>query len=165
MDLITALAVSMGLLGGVAPYLFLTVGTIQIWQCFMGWASFYHCGGGKDGLRNSIIANIFGAVVGFIALLVITQVNLGVPGVLWAAIVVGVAAFVVVMASKVEALAAIPAAVYGFASCAGLGLLGGASLTDVNLANPLICTVASMVIGNLFGIASEKLAGVMKSGE
>ena len=54
MDIITALAVSIGLLGAVATYLFLTIGTIQIWVGFLGWASFYHCGGGVDGLRKSV---------------------------------------------------------------------------------------------------------------
>ena len=175
MDLITALAVSIGLLGGVATYLYLTVGTIQIWIGFLGWASFYHCGGGNDGLRNSVIANIWGVVCGFIALLLITQVNLGIPGVLWASIAVGICAFVLVIGAKVEALAAIPAAVYGYASVAGYGLLakgvgaGGedaiALVTAASFANPLICAIVSLVIGNIFGIASEKLAGVMKSGE
>ena len=165
MDLITSLAVSIGLLGGVATYLYLTVGTIQIWIGFLGWASFYHCGGGNDGLKNSIIANIWGVVCGFVALLLITQVNVGIPGVLWASIAVAICAFVLVIGAKVEALAAIPAAVYGYASVAGYGLLSGASLTDVNFANPLICAIVSLVIGNIFGIASEKLAGVMKSGE
>ena len=171
MDLITALAVSIGLLGGVATYLYLTVGTIQIWIGFLGWASFYHCGGGNDGLKNSVIANIWGVVCGFIALLLITQVNLGIPGVLWASIAVAICAFLLVIGAKVEALAAIPAAVYGYAAVAGYGLLSGVTqpdstlLTDINLANPLICTVVSLVVGGIFGIASEKLAGVMKSGE
>ena len=131
----------------------------------MGWASFYHCGGGNDGLKNSVIANIWGVVCGFIALLLITQVNLGIPGVLWASIAVAICAFVLVIGAKVEALGAIPDAVYGYAAVAGYGLLSGASPTDVNFANPLICAVVSIVIGNIFGIASEKLAGVMKSGE
>ncbi len=81
-DIITALAVSIGLLGGVATYLFLTVGTIQIWIGFLGWASFYHCGGGTAGLQKSVTANLWGVVVGYIALLVITQINPGLPGVL-----------------------------------------------------------------------------------
>jgi Protein of unknown function (DUF1097) len=77
MDIITALAVSIGALGAVATWLFLTVGTFQIWIGFIGWASFYHCGGGVDGLRKSVGANLWGVVMAFIALLLITQVNLG----------------------------------------------------------------------------------------
>ena len=48
MDLVTALAVSIGLLGGVATYLYLSdfwgLGLL-IWAAFIAWASFYLCGG------------------------------------------------------------------------------------------------------------------------
>jgi hypothetical protein len=164
MSLITALAVSIGLLGGVATYIYLTVGVIQIWIGFLAWASFYHCGGGTGGLGKSLTANIWGVIVGFVALLLITQVNPGIPGVLWASIVVAGTAFVLVLGAKIEALGAIPASVYGFAATAGYGLLSGASLTAVSLANPLVCVSVSMVIGGVFGLVSEKLAGVLNSG-
>ena len=162
MDIITALAVSIGLLGAVATYLFLTIGTIQIWIGFIGWASFYHCGGGTAGLAKSIGANLWGVVMAFIALLLITQVNPGLPGVLWPSIVVGVTAAILVLGAKIEALNVIPATVYGYAATAGYGLLSGASLTGASLANPLICVSLSLVIGGLFGIVSEKFAGMLK---
>ena len=162
MDIITALAVSIGILGAIATFLFLTIGTLQIWIGFIGWASFYHCGGGTAGLTKSVAANLWGVVMAFIALLLITQVNLGLPGVLWASLVVGVTAAILVLGAKVEALNVIPATVYGFASTAGYGLLSGASPTEVNLANPLICVSLSLVIGGLFGIVSEKFAGILK---
>lgn len=161
MDIITALAVSIGALGAVATWLFLTVGTFQIWIGFIGWASFYHCGGGMDGLRKSVGANLWGVVMAFIALLLITQVNPGLPGVIWPSLVVGVTAAILVLGSKIPAFAVIPATVYGFASTAGYGLLSGASLTAANLANPLICVAVSLVVGGLFGIVSEKLAGMI----
>ena len=164
MDIITALAVSIGLLGAVATYLFLTIGTIQIWIGFIGWASFYHCGGGGDGLRKSIGANLWGVVMAYSALLLITQVDPGLPGPLWPSIVVGVTAAILVLGAKVEALNVIPATVYGYASTAGYGLLSGASLTTLDLANPLICVTLSLVIGGLFGIVSEKFAGILKGG-
>ena len=137
------------------------MGTFQIWIGFIGWASFYHCGGGVDGLRKSVAANLWGVVMAFIALLLITQVNLGLPGVIWPSLVVGVTAAILVLGSKIPAFAVIPATVYGFASTAGYGLLSGASLTEVNLANPLICVAVSLVVGGLFGIVSEKLAGAI----
>ena len=165
MDIITALAVSIGLLGAVATYLFLTIGTLQIWIAFIGWASFYHCGGGTEGLRKSEAANLWGVVMAFIALLLITQVNPGLPGPLWPAIVVGVTAGILVMGAKIEALNIIPATVYGYASTAGYGLLSGASLTTLTLANPLICVALSLVIGGLFGIVSERFAGMLKGAD
>ncbi len=165
MDIITALAVSIGLLGAVATWLFLTVGTIQIWVGFIGWASFYHCGGGAEGLKKSIMANLWGVVMAFIALLVITQVNPGLPGVIWPSIVVGVTAAILVLGAKIPAFAVIPATVYGYASTAGYGLLSGASVTEVGLANPLICVAISLVVGGLFGIVSEKFAGMLKGAD
>ena len=161
MDIITGLAVSIGLLGAVATWLFLTVGTIQIWIGFIGWASFYHCGGGADGLRKSVGANLWGVVMATIALVLVTQVNPGLPGVLWPSIVVGVAACILVLGAKFEPFGVIPATVYGFASTAGYGLLSGASITTVNLANPAICVALSLVIGGLFGIVSQRFAAMI----
>jgi Protein of unknown function (DUF1097) len=80
------------LLGAVATYLFLTIGTIQIWVPFLGWASVYHCSGGATGLRKSVAANLWGGVMAFVALILITLVNTGLPGPLWPSIVVGVTA-------------------------------------------------------------------------
>ena len=165
MDIITALAVSIGLLGAVATYLFLTIGVIQIWVCFIGWASFYHCGGAVGGLRKSVLANLWGVVMAYIALLLITQISTGLPGPLWPSIVVGVTAGILVLGAKVEALSIIPATVYGYASTAGYGLLSGASLTTLTAANPLICVAVSLVIGGLFGLVSEKFAGILKGSE
>ncbi len=162
MDIITALAVSIGLLGAVATWLYLTVGTIQIWIGFIGWASFYHCGGGTAGLRKSVLSNLWGVVMAFVALLLITQVNPGLPGVLWPSIVVGVTAAILVLGAKIEAFNVIPATVYGYASTAGYGLLSGASLTTVTAGNPLICVAISLVIGGMFGIVSERFAGILK---
>lgn len=163
MDIITALAISIGLLGAVATWLFLTVGTIQIWIGFIGWASFYHCGGGVEGLRKSVSANLWGVVMATIALLLITQVNPGWPGVLWPSLVVGVTAAILVLGAKFAPFSVIPATVYGYASTAGYGLLSGASLTTINLANPLICVAISLVVGGLFGIVSEQFAGMLKA--
>ena len=106
-------------MGAVATYLLLTVGTIRIWIGFIGWASFYHCGGGVDGLRKSIAANLWGVVMATLALLLITQVNLGLPPVLWASLVVGATACILLLGAKFEPFVVIPATVYGFASTAG----------------------------------------------
>ena len=55
----------------------------------------------------------------FIALLLITQVNSGLPGGLWPSLVVGVTAAILVLGVKIEALIMIPATVNGYASSAG----------------------------------------------
>ena len=80
MGIVTALAVSIGLLGGVATYLYLSdfLGLgLQIWAAFIAWASFYHCGGKIQGFTSSILANLWGIVWGVLTLLAISRVGLG----------------------------------------------------------------------------------------
>ena len=69
--LITALAIVIGVLGGATTWLY--VGPIaafglQIWATFIAWACFYHVGGGEAGLKNTIAANIWGAICATVAL-------------------------------------------------------------------------------------------------
>ena len=67
MDLIS-LAVSIGVLGGVATFVLLALGMgVQIWVAFIAWATFYHCGGKEEGLK-ALTNNIFG-IMALIALL------------------------------------------------------------------------------------------------
>jgi len=167
MDLIVALAISIGALGGIATWVSLgpLAGVLQIWAIFIAWGCFYHCGGGETGLKNTIVCNIVGAIVAWIALLIVVNVglgaSLGVP--LWAGIVVGVTVFIMVLLAKVPALSAIPAMVYGYASVAAFFLLNafdtppGADLTAANFTNPLVAVIVSMVVGALLGYVSQKI--------
>jgi len=168
MDIISALAVSIGLLAGVATWLFLgPLGGLglSVWAVFVAWASFYHCGGKEAGLQKTIVHNIFGGILGWIALLAVSQTSvgatLGVP--LWAAVCVAVTVFVLVIAAKNAQLSDIPASVLGYASVAALALAGGKLdfVAKPSLDNPLVNIVISMVIGALFGYASEKAAGLI----
>ena len=80
MGLITALAISIGLLGGIATYLVfsdpLMLG-LQIWAVFIGWASFYHCGGKGGGFVSSALANLWGVVWAALTLLAVSQLPFG----------------------------------------------------------------------------------------
>lgn len=164
MDLITALAVSIGLLGGLATFAFLTPGIgLQIWAAFIGWASFYHCGGKTAGLQASILANLWGVLWGALTLIAVTQTgfadSLGLP--LWAGICVTVGVALMILGAKLSHFSAIPAQVYGYAATVALALLtnSAGSLLDPSLANPALNVAISMVIGNVLGYASEMLAG------
>lgn len=168
MDMITALAVCIGLLGGIATWLFLgPIGGLglSIWAAFIAWATFYHSGGQEAGLQKAIINNVFGAIIGWIALMLVTQIplaaSLGLP--VWAGICVAVTVFILVFAAKNPLLSDIPAGVLGFASVVALALAGGklAMLTSPSLENPLVNIVISMVIGALFGYVSQKAAGAI----
>ena len=166
MDLITALAVSIGALAAVATYLFLGIlpPGWQLWAAFIGWASFYGAGGKQAGLQASITANIWGAVLAGIALFIILKSGMGagMPLPLWAAIVVGISVVILVLGAKMPQLAAIPSSVYGYASVAAATLLipkAADNLTQGTLDNPFVAVLLSMILGNIFGYVSEQLAG------
>jgi hypothetical protein len=153
MSLLIALAISIGLLAVVATWLFLgplAAMNLQIWQAFIAWASFYHCGGKAAGLKNTAICMSFGTVVGAVSVMLAGQ--LGALGGFAAPVAVGIGAAVIVLAAHVSLLATIPACVYGFASVAGLILLKGTAPVDA-----IVPTIASIVIGAAFGFASEAL--------
>ena len=114
-------------------------------------------GGGAKGSRTTILCMSFGAFVGMVAVLLAGQ--LGGLGSLAAPIAVGLGATVIVLASSIPLLATIPASVYGFASIAGLILLGAdAGMTPVKAFVP---TILSILIGAAFGYVSEYLAGAL----
>lgn len=155
MPLLIALTVSIGLLAVVATWLAfgpLAALGVQIWQIFIAWASHYHCGGKAAGAKNTAVCMIFGAVVGAVSVLLAGQ--LGALGALAAPVAVGIGAAAIVLAAHIGALATIPASVYGFASIAGLILVGGKTPVDA-----LLPTVVSIVIGAAFGFASEAIGG------
>ena len=159
MDIITALAVVIGIMGGIATWLAVTMGSpyVLIWAIFIAWASFYGAGGKEAGLQKSAVANIWGIVCATVAL--IAAQAMGVSAVT-AGICVAISVVVLIMGAKVPALSAIPSGVYGYASTAaavltGASLGGGAgALVQVGIA-----IAVSMVIGNVLGYISEKVAG------
>ena len=169
MNIVSALALTIGALGGIATYLFLAdhyaLG-LQIWAAFLGWASFFHCGGKEKGFLDSALANIWGAVMAGLTLLAVSRTGLAnsltLP--IWAGICVAIGVALMVLGAKLPLLSAIPAAVYGYAATVALTLLtasGLDNLTAPSLANPVANVAASMVIGAVFGYVSEKIAGLL----
>jgi hypothetical protein len=164
MSLNSALAISLGLLGAVATWLFLGPlgGALAIWAAFIAWGCFYHCGGKEQGLQTTIICNAVGAVVAGITLYIATQTgvaeSLTLP--VWAGICVGIGVAVMVLLANIPILSSIPAQVYGFASVVALVLLGNAAgnIMAGSMANPVLVIILSMIAGAVFGYVSEKLA-------
>lgn len=155
MSLLIALTISIGLLAVAATWLFLgplAAMNMQIWQAFIAWACFFNNGGKSAGLKTTLLCMSFGAVVGMVSVMLIG--SLGGLGSLAAPVAVGIGAAVIVLAAHLPLLSAIPASVYGFASIAGLILLKGLSP-----AAAIVPTVLSIVVGALFGWASEQVAG------
>lgn len=158
MSLLIALAISIGVLAVIATWLFFgplaALGQVQIWQAFIAWASHYHSGGKVAGFKNTVICMSFGALVGALSVMLAGQ--LGALGSLAAPVAVGIGAAVIVLAAHIPLLATIPASVYGFASIAGLILLGKLAPMDA-----LLPTIISIVLGAGFGYASEAIGGAM----
>ncbi|MGQ0674340.1 MAG: DUF1097 domain-containing protein [Hyphomicrobium sp.] len=167
MDLITALAISIGVLGGLATFVFLSpMGLgLSIWAAFIAWGSFYHCGGKTAGLQTSVLGNLWGALWGALTLAAVTKTgladSLGLP--MWAGICVAVGVALMILGSKLPNLSSIPAAVYGYASVIALSLLTNAAgnVTLAGWENPALNIAISMVIGGVLGLVSEHVAGLL----
>ena len=158
MPKLAALAVSVGVLAVVATWIFrlsfATMLNLQVWQAFIAWGCHFHSGGKTTGCRNTVVCMIFGALVGMVAVMLAGK--LGSLGTFAAPVAVGLGATVIVLASSLPLLATIPASVYGFAAIAGLILVG-----KVAPEQAILPTAISIVIGALFGIVSEYLAGAL----
>jgi hypothetical protein len=166
MSLNTALAISLGVLGAVATWLFLGPlgGALQIWAAFIAWGCFFHNGGKESGLQSTILGNTAGAIIAGITLIVAgAGIGASLPPAMWTAICVGLGVAAMVLLANIPLFASIPAQVYGFASTVALVLLGNgaANLTGVSLTNPVVAIVLSMIIGAGFGYVSEKVAGML----
>ena len=162
MNLVTALAVVIGIMGGIATWAAVTAGSpyVLIWAIFIAWASFFHCGGKEGGLQSSTIANIWGMVCAVVAFIALTSMGVNA---LNAGICVGVTVLVMILGAHLPILGAIPSAVYGYAATAALFLMGGAAYGEGvgGILGVGGAIAVSMVIGNILGYISEKIAGAL----
>ena len=126
MSLNTALAISLGVLGAVATWLFLGPlgGMLAIWAAFIAWGCYYHSGGKETGLQSTIICTAVGAVVGGITLK-LAGMGVGLPETMWTALCVGLGVAAMVLLANVPMFASIPAQVYGFASTVAYAMMKG----------------------------------------
>ena len=173
MPQLVSLSLSIAVLGAIWAFLALDPmsGFVLVWAGFVAWGCFFHTGGDDKALIKTIVGNIYGIVIAWIALLIIVNVPVAPLGTVWPAIVVGVTVFLLVIVASIEPLSVVPANVYGYASTvayslhqatdaeAGTGPL--ANLASASFQNPLVLLIVSMVIGAIFGFISAKLAGAM----
>lgn len=156
MSMLIALTISISLLATVATWVFLgplAATGFQIWQVFVAWGCFYNNGGKTDGLKKTVICMSFGALIGMLSVLLAGQ--LGALGAFAVPVAVGVGVAVMLLAAHLPLLSTIPASVYGFASIAGLILLG----KDMSPMNAIVPTIGSIIVGAVFGWVSEMIAG------
>jgi len=165
MSVVLATALSVGILGAVCTWFFLTVGTILVWAAFVAWACFFHSGEDYAALKSTIVSNAFGSFMGWLGAMMILTIPLGpvlTPQV-WAGLVVLITVVVYILSSQVPALASVPGTTYGYACTFAFllqtpGKLDKVVLTSISLDNVVLVVPLSMAIGALFGLASAKLA-------
>jgi hypothetical protein len=163
MSQLVALSLSIGVLGGIATFIFLQfMPSYLIWAAFIAWGCYFATGGNADALKKTITCNIFGAFCAWVAALLLTSAPAGAAV---AGAIVGATVLVMCLAAHVPALSTIPASVYGYASVFAV-LLGKGGLTKEALlsatpANALVAVVASMLVGAIFGMLSGKMGAAL----
>jgi hypothetical protein len=154
-----ALALSIGLLGGIAVLLTGRVIEVPVWVVFIAWASFFILGAGVKGLVRSVLSNLTGVAIASVCILISQE---GTFGVGLTAVAVGIGSALMVEASRAKLLAAIPAIVWGFASTVGTVAVTGRDITYTkSIGNPVLMVVTAMLIGAAFGFISEQFAKAM----
>jgi hypothetical protein len=149
MDALLALALSIGILIAGWTYLALGVAALPVWAGIIAWGCFFAAGGKTTGLTKTIAANLSGVLWAFLALYLWNRFGGGVP---LLSLLVGIAAFIMVLQAKISALSFIPGAFIGAATA--VSVVVGANGTYSS-------TIIALVAGALFGYLSEMLAGAL----
>lgn len=163
MNLVNALALVLGVIGGALTYLSLSTGLFMIWATFVFTATGVALGGTAEAFKNLVACALMGMALAVIASLLILYVNLGLPGPLWPAVVVGATTACLALVAHIPLFPAIPATVIGYASTfayvlsANLltpeGILGGGTK------NPVFLITTSLIVAYGFGRISLALVG------
>jgi hypothetical protein len=149
MDALVALALSIGVLIAGWTYVALGPGALPVWAGIVAWGCFFAAGGKTDGLIKTIAANLSGVFWAFLALAAWNRFGGGVP---MLSVLVGLAAFAMVLQAKISILGFIPGAFLGAATA--VSVVVGANGTWSR-------TILALAIGAILGYLSEMLAGAI----
>ena len=149
MDVLVALAVSIGILIAAWTYVALGPAALPVWAGIVAWGCFFAAGGKTTGLTKTIASNLSGVLWAYLALLAANSFGGGVPVL---SVCVGVAALFMVLQSKIAALSFIPGAFLGAATA--VSVVVGANGTWTR-------TIVALVAGAVLGYLSEALAGAI----
>ncbi|WP_167434434.1 DUF1097 domain-containing protein [Mesorhizobium helmanticense] len=165
---VTATALSVGILGAICTWTFLSIGTVLVWAAFVAWACFFQSGGDDAALKNTIVSNIFGCFMGWLGAVMILGLPIGdlVGPQIWSATVVFITVVIYILASQIPALASVPGTTFGYACTFAFLLqtpdrLALPKLLSASFDNSLVVVPVSMVAGALFGFVSAKLAAAL----
>jgi hypothetical protein len=164
MSKLTALSVSIAVLGGVWAFLALgpLSGKVLVWAGFIAWGCYFHTGGDTAALKKTIAGMIYGAILAGIALKLVGMNPLGLAGAAGPAVYIAVTVFFLVIVAGQSLLSVVPANVYGYAATAGLALsANNMMVTAMDLTNPVLLVSLSAILGAIFGMLSGKLSGML----
>lgn len=163
MSKLTALAVSIAVLGGVWAFLALNplASMALVWVGFIAWGCYFHTGGDNAALQKTIAGMSYGAVLAGVALYLAGSGIFAGLGNLAVPVIIAITVFPLVIVAGVAQLSVVPANVYGYAATAGYALskADAGSVTAMDLTNPVLLVIVSTAIGAAFGMASGVLAG------
>ena len=165
MSKVTALSVSIALLGGLWAFLALgpLAGSVLVWAGFIAWGAFFHNGGDAAALQKTIASTVYGAVLAGVALYLVGLNPLGLAAPVGPAVYIAVTVFFLVIVANVDLLSSVPSNVYGYAATAAYALqtANAGSVTATDLTNPVVLVAVSGALGAVFGLLSGKLAGAL----
>ena len=151
MDALLALGLAIGILIAGWTYVAIGVAALPVWAGIIAWGCFFAAGGKTEGLLKTIASNLSGVLWAFLALYVWNAAGQGVP---LLSLLVGIAAFGMVLQAKIPALGFIPGAFLGAATA--VSVVVGANGSWVS-------TIIALVAGAVLGYVSEMLAGAMSA--
>ncbi|MFL5401602.1 MAG: DUF1097 domain-containing protein [Gemmatimonadales bacterium] len=149
MDVLVALAISIGVLIAGWTYVALGPAALPVWAGIVAWGCFFAAGGKTNGLSKTIASNLSGVLWAFLALKAAVALGGGLPA---TSICVGVAALFMVLQSKISLLSFIPGAFLGAATAVSVVVGTNGSWSK---------TVIALVAGAVLGYVSEALAGAI----
>jgi Protein of unknown function (DUF1097) len=153
MDVLVALAISIGILIAGWTYVALGPAALPVWAGIVAWGCFFAAGGKTAGLTKTVAANLSGVFWAFVALYLHGTIGGG-TGML--ALLVGVVALLMVIQAKIPLLSFIPGAFLGAATAVSV-VVGAAG----KFPHPWIRTAVALVLGAVLGYLSEMLAGMV----
>lgn len=114
---------------------------------FLAWSSFFAAGGGRNGVKKALIANLSGICWGFLALQLANLLSTQFGNTAAVALGNALGSGFICLQSKISLVSFIPASFIGWSAFIASGM-------------NFKITIISMISGSLLGYASEKLTDV-----
>ena len=167
MNSVLATAIGVGIMGGLATFMFLSIETLLLWAAFVAWACYFALGGDRPAITLNLTSNAFGVAVAWIvALLALAKPFPTLPAPVWVGLLVALSVFLYIMASRIYIFSSVPAATLGYATTFAYisqtpGAFAYPALLSAGFQNVLIVVIVSMSIGTGFAVASAKLSAAL----